>query len=106
MGVIDVSGSFGLVPVISFEGKFPAVIRDALRGEDLRVRPGSPLRIVPIPQFVALKLYAGGWSSRADILELLRRNPETDLESLRKTCRGYRLPGLGSILKELGQGSC
>ncbi len=104
-GVIDVSGSFGLVQVISFEGKFPAVIRDALQGEELRVRPGSPLRIVPIPQLVALKLYAGGWKSNADILELLRRNPETDLEILRKTCRGYRLHGLGSILKELGQNS-
>ena len=103
--MIDVSGSFGLVQVISFEGKFPAVIRDALQGEELRVRPGSPLRIVPILQLVALKLYAGGWKSHADILEMLRRNPETDLEILRKTCRGYRLPGLGSILKELGQNS-
>ena len=104
-GVIDVSGSFGLVQIISFDAKFPAAIRDALQGEDLRVRPGSPLRIVPIPQLVALKLYAGGLKSSADILELLRRNPETDLEGLRKTCRDYRLHGLGNILKELERDS-
>lgn len=100
-GVIDISGSFGLVQIISFDGTFPAAIRDALQGEDLRIRPGSPLRIAPISQLVALKLYAGGLKSHADILELLRRNPETDLESLRKTCKGYRLQGLENILSEL-----
>jgi len=100
-GVIDVSGPFGLVQVISFENRFPAVIRDALEGEDIRIRPGSMLRIVPIPQLVALKLYAGGWQSRADIVELLRRNPEVDPDMLRETCRRYRIRGLDQILDEL-----
>jgi hypothetical protein len=50
---------------------------------------------------VALKLYAGDHKSRADILELLRRNPEQDIEVIRKTCRMYRLRGLGKILKDL-----
>lgn len=100
-GVIDVSGPFGLVQIISFEDRFPAVIRDALAGEDIRISPGSMLRIVPIPQLVALKLYAGGWKSHADIVELLRRNPEVDVESIRETCRKYRLPGLDRILEDL-----
>ncbi|MGJ8633373.1 MAG: hypothetical protein ACSHX7_05580 [Luteolibacter sp.] len=100
-GVINISGSFGLVQVISFEDRFPAAIRDALRGEETRMRPDSRLRIVPIPQLVALKLYAGGLASFADILELLRRNPEVDLEMIRETCRNYRLRGLDIILEEL-----
>ena len=100
-GVIDVSGPFGLVQVVSFGGRFPAAIRDALTGDDIRVNPGSKLRIVPLPQLVALKLYAGGSKSRADIVELLRRNPEVDLAAIRKVCRRYRLRGLDAILREL-----
>ena len=100
-GVIDVSGSFGLVQIINFEDRFPAIIHDALAGEDVRVRPGSALRIVPIPQLVALKLYAGGWKSHADIVELLRRNPDVDLDDMRETCKRYRLRGFDRLLKDL-----
>lgn len=101
-GVIDVSGPFGLVQVVSFANRFPAVIRDALAGEDVRIRSGSELRLVPIAQLVALKLYAGGSQSKSDIVELLRRNPEADLEAIRTTCRRYRLRGLNAALQELG----
>ena len=100
-GVIDVAGPFGLVQIISFGDRFPAAIRDALAGEDLRIRPGSRLRIVPVPQLVALKLYAGGSKAKADIVELLRRNPEADLDQIRATCRAYRLRGLAAVLREL-----
>lgn len=100
-GVIDVSGPFGLVQIISFADRFPIVIHDALAGEDIRIRPGSDLRLVPIPQLVALKLYAGGYQSRADIIELLRRNPAVDLDEIRATCRRYRLRGIDTLLKEL-----
>lgn len=100
-GVIDISGPFGLVQIISFSNRFPAAIHDALAGEDTRIRPGSELRVIPIPQLVALKLYSGGSRARADIVELLRRNPEVDLETIRQTCRRYRLRGLDSILEEL-----
>jgi hypothetical protein len=48
-GVIDVSGSFGLVQIVSFSGRFPAVIEDAVRLSTLVVREDSPLKIVPIP---------------------------------------------------------
>ena len=100
-GVIDVSGAFGMVQIVSFEDRFPAAIRDALAGEDIRTRPEGALRVMPIPQLVALKLYAGGWKSLADIVELLRRNPEADLEAIGKTCRGYRLRGWEAVMEEL-----
>jgi hypothetical protein len=100
-GVMDVSGPFGLVQIISFADRFPIVIQDALAGEDIRIRPGSELRLIPIPQLVALKLYAGGYQSRADIIELLRRNPGVDLEEIRATCRKYRLRGIDALLAEV-----
>ena len=67
----------------------------------LVVREGSPLRLVPIPQLVALKLYAGGFKSKADIVELLSCNPQIDLNSIRAVCKKYRLRGLENVLKEL-----
>lgn len=100
-GVIDIRGDFGLIQVVSFADRFPAAIRDALAGDPVLIRPGSGLRLVPIAQLVALKLYAGGPRSKADIFELLRRNPEADLEAIRATCRRYRLRGLDAILAEL-----
>jgi len=99
-GVIDVSGEFGLVQIVNFGERFPAAIRDALNGEEIRIRPGG-LRVMPIPQLVALKLYAGGWKSLADIVELLRRNPQADLEMIGETCRKYRLSGWGKVMEEL-----
>jgi len=101
-GVIDVSGGFGLLQIISFAGRFPAVIEDAVRTATVVVRPGSPLKVVPLPQLVALKLYAGGLQSKADILELLRRNPDADRDEICAVCRRYRLQGLDDVLAELG----
>jgi len=101
-GVIDVGGAFGVVQIISYANRFPAVIEDALKEAILVVRPGSCLRLVPLPQLVALKLYAGGIKSKADIVELLSRNPEADMEFIRKTCRRYRLKGLDEVIEEIG----
>ncbi len=100
-GVIDVSGSFGLLQLISFAERFPAVVEDALRTATMTLRPGSSLKFVPLPQLVALKLYAGGLKSKADVLELLLRNPEADREEIRSVCRRYRLDGLDEILGEI-----
>ena len=55
-GVNDVGGSFGLVQIVSFSGRFPAVIEDAVRLSTLVVREDSPLKIAPIPHLIALKL--------------------------------------------------
>lgn len=100
-GVIDITGSFGLLQVISFAGRFPAVIDDALQSASVALRPGSPLKLVPLPQLVALKLYAGGLKSKADVLELLKRNPDADLDEIRDVCKRYRLGGLDEILGEI-----
>jgi hypothetical protein len=99
-GVIDVSGTFGLLQIISFADRFPAVIDDALRLAKLVVRKGSSLRLVPLPQLIALKLYAGGYKSKADIIELLARNQDMDLEEVRSVCKRYRLKGLEKLIAE------
>lgn len=99
-GVIDISGPFGLVQIVSFANRFPAAIRDALAEESIPITEGGLLAI-PLPQLVALKLYAGGTRSHADIVELLRRNPDADLDLIRETCRRYRLKGLDHLLEEL-----
>lgn len=99
-GVIDVEGDFGLVQIISYAGKFPAVIEDALREAQMTARPGSSLKLVPLPHLIALKLYAGGTKSKADVLELIVRNPELDLEGVRELCRGYQLGGLDELIAE------
>jgi hypothetical protein len=100
-GVIDIRGSFGLVQIVNFGDRFAAAIRDSLSGEEIRMPHNGGLRVMPIPQLVALKLYAGGWRSLADIVELLKRNPQVDLEMIGETCRNYRLSGWGKVLEEL-----
>ena len=99
-GVIDVSGSFGLVQIVSFSGRFPAVIEDAVRLATLVVREDGPLKIVPIPHLIALKLYAGGHKSKADTIELLVRNPDLDLDEVRSVCARYGLGGLEELIVE------
>ncbi len=100
-GVIDVAGPFGVVQVISFADRFPAVIDDALKQAHLEVRPRSRLRLIPVPHLIALKLYAGGYKSKADIVELLIRNPGLDLDEIRQVCAGYRLRGLDELIGDL-----
>ena len=83
--------------------RFPAVIQDAIRDSTMLLRPGSALKLAPLPQLVALKLYAGGLKSKADILELLRHNPAADLHDIMTTCQRYRLHGLEEIMAELAR---
>lgn len=100
-GVIDVAGPWGLIQIVNFGNRFPAAIRDALGSKEALVTPGGHLKVAPLPQLVALKLYAGGLKSKIDIIEVLRRNPTVDLGEIQATCRRYRLRGLGALLKEL-----
>ena len=99
-GVIDVSGSFGRVQIISCACRFLEVIEDAVRFAALVVREDSPLKIVPIPHLIALKLYAGGHKSKADIIELLVRNPDLELDEVRSVCARYGLGGLEELIAE------
>ena len=104
-GVVDVRGPFGLVQIVNYGGRFPAVIDGGLAAADTVIRPGSRLRIVPLPHLVALKLYAGGTKSRADIVELLSRNPDADMAAIRDLCPGWRLRGLDPLIEEAAGGS-
>lgn len=99
-GVIDVSGPFGLVQIVNFGERFPAVIESGLAEATLPMREGGNLRIIPLANLVALKLYAGGMKSKADIVELLRRNPAADRDRIRMLCRRYRLRGLEPLIRE------
>ncbi len=53
--------------------------------------PGTRLRVVDLPHLVALKLYAGGPKSRADVVELLERNPDVPVDVIRTVCAANRL---------------
>jgi hypothetical protein len=99
-GVIDASSACGLIQLVNFGQTFPAVITDAIKEATLTVRSESPLRVAPLPHLVALKLYAGGLKSKADIVELLKRNTEADLNEIRALCEKYRLPDVQPILDE------
>ena len=88
--------------VVSFANRFPAAVDDAVRLSNAVVRAGSPLRLVPLPQLIALKLYAGGHKSKADIVELLARNPECDMDDIRRTCARYHLTGIEELIEESG----
>jgi hypothetical protein len=63
---------------------------DAIRDAQ-PVDAASALRCVQLPDLIALKLYAGGLRDRADVAELLARNPDADLEAIRATCRRHAL---------------
>jgi hypothetical protein len=99
-GVIDISGPFGLVQIVNFGERFPAVIDSGHAEATLCVRLGAGLRVIPLPHLIALKLYAGGMKSKADIVEVLKRNPDADRGAIRALCRQYRLRGLEPLIRE------
>lgn len=99
-GVVDVGGPFGLVQIVNFGERFPAIIESGLADATLRIRQGGILPIIPIPHLVGLKLYAGGMKSKADIVELLRRNPGADRDLIRALCHRFRLRGLEPLIRE------
>lgn len=103
--VVDVRGPFGLVQIVNYGGRFPAVIEGGLAAAETVIRPGSGLRIVSLPHLVALKLYAGGTKSRSDIVELLARNPDADMAAIRHLCQNWRLSGLDPLIEEATGGS-
>jgi hypothetical protein len=62
----------------------PRAIRDAVQ-----LDPSTSLRYVQLPDLIALKLYAGEKRDEADIVELLVKNPDADLEAVRATAKPY-----------------
>ncbi len=88
--------SAGIEPieVVNFlnppSGGFPALIEAALHDAE-PYREGATLRVVRLPHLILFKLYAGGPSSRTDVLELLSRNPDVALDELRDLAARFRL---------------
>jgi hypothetical protein len=70
-----------------------AAIRNAVRIDE-----SSPLRSACLPDLIALKLYSESRRDRADVVELLARNPEADREAIRVACAPF---GFGEILEQL-----
>ena len=100
-GVLDISGSYGLIQVISFHERFPALLESAIQDSKLPLRENSSLQLIPLEHLVVLKLYAGGLKSKADIIELLHCNPKADLNRISSMCTQYGQPGFSEILQEL-----
>ena len=96
-----------VVEVVNFRnpGRIVAApaARAIARAEPL---PDSPLRCVALDDLVALKLYAGGLSDLADIVQVLAHNPDADLADVRATAAafdaGNRLESLIAQAVELG----
>lgn len=99
--MLDINGPFGQIQIISFAERFPAVIRDGLDQATLKISEEGSLRIIPLPHLVVLKLYAGGLKSKADIVEVLSRNPNADLNAIESLCTQYRVQGFAEIRSEL-----
>lgn len=59
---------------------------------------GSSLRYVQLADLIALKLYTGALRDRADVVELLTRNPDADRDAIRAACAPF---GLGESLEQL-----
>jgi len=65
------------------------------------VTEDSLLQIIPLPHLVVLKLYAGAFKSKADIVEVLSRNEEADLDDIAALCDRYRVWVFAEIRQEL-----
>ena len=62
---------------------------------------GIELNCVALPDLVALKLYAGGSADYADIVQLLARNPEADINEIRTVSEPFDERGkLNSLIEE------
>lgn len=62
---------------------------------------GTSLRCVTIEDLVALKLYAGGLTDHADVIQLLARNSEADLDAVREAAAPFDRQGkLESLIEQ------
>jgi hypothetical protein len=64
----------------------------------VKISDASPLRCVGLPDLIALKLYASSRRDLVDIVEVLARNPDANIDSIRTTCASY---GYSEILETL-----
>lgn len=107
-GVLTVTGDdFDPVQVVNFHNPLsrrPNPGSEAVRTATAGPVAGTPLRLVTLPYLIALKLYAGGYKSRLDVLELLVRNPGAPMDEIDRVCVVFGLDGpLREIRRELGR---
>jgi hypothetical protein len=87
----DADGSpVDTVDVVNFHNPFNPV-RNPGAAAIARARPLDDLaiRCVTLEDLIALKLYAGGLTDRADIVELLVQNPDADIALIRSTAAPF-----------------
>jgi hypothetical protein len=106
-GVLTVTGEdFDPVQVVNFLNPLSRRRNpgsEAVRTATAGAVAGSPLRLVTLPYLIALKLYAGGYKSRLDVLELLTRNPDAQRGEIALVCADFGLENdWQEILGELG----
>ncbi|HEY3801231.1 MAG TPA: nucleotidyl transferase AbiEii/AbiGii toxin family protein [Kofleriaceae bacterium] len=53
------------------------------------IEPSSPLRCVQLDDLIALKIDAGSRQDLADVVALIARNEDADLDRIRATCAPY-----------------
>lgn len=66
--------------------------------EAVQLEKTSHLRYARLPELVALKLYAGSRRDQADVVELLARNPDADIDQIRSVCRRF---GFADVFEQL-----
>jgi hypothetical protein len=89
------------VEVVNFFNHFrPTINPGAAALRRAVLLPGSPLRCVAIEDLVALKLYAGGRRDHADIVEVLRCNPDVDEDKLISIAGSYGAELLRQLIAE------
>ena len=89
------------IEIVNFSNHWRPGMRTPGRDAVRRAQPiaeGSPLRCVQLADLIALKLYSGGANDKVDVVNLLARNPDADLDAIREVCSKY---GFGQTLEEL-----
>lgn len=76
---------FEPVDVVNFRNPHRSNVTPAERAikSAIAVDPASSLRYVQLADLIALKLYAGGAEDLGDIVAVLRRNPDANLDEIR-----------------------
>lgn len=57
-----------------------------------------------LADLIALKLDAGGWKDLADVVELLRQNPDADLEGIRATAKDFGFDRIDQLIDDARSG--
>lgn len=74
--------------------------QEAIKESD--IAKGGRLAVVDLPHLIALKLYAGGLQSKADAVQLLKVNPQANIQKLRDiTSKHNLLKELEEVLQEI-----